>query len=683
LKTNMKRVGALGFGIALMGCALGLAYHASGQSKPTSGVGITRIVIARRHPAFGGKSFGSAGPYEMLVGTAYGELDPKAPMNRGIVNLQFAPVNAKGHVEYSMDITFLKPVDINKGNGRLIYDVINRGHEKALSDLNLSEFSRTGPEEVNDPATAFIMKRGYTVAWSGWEGERSDEVLSHPGLLKADFPIAIRNGKPITGVNREEITDTPAGPSFTKLLSYPAANLDKAAASLTVREKEADPRKPLPSSSWNYIDATHVRIDAAPGFDRGALYEFIYPATNPIVEGMAYASIRDFVLFLRHAASDSAGQPNPLLPASPFKAILGMGVSESGQVVKDFVYQDFNIDDSGRKVFDGIMGVVSGSGKIQVNAEFAQPGRVSRQHEDHLYPDDEFPFTYATTTDPITGKTDGILLKCTKSHSCPKMFQIDTDTEVWQRRVSLVVTDPSGKASVPIPDNIRVYRPTGMPHNSNDLEETNAGTADRGICKELRSPLHYRFYGRALFVALDRWVTEGVQPPPSLYPNLKNGTLITMEEAAKIWPAIPGVPFSPVINRFHLMDFSHQPPVELKPEYPLFVPRTNADGNPIGGIEPPEVSVPLGTYSGRNPRAKGFAEGELCNLAGSYIPFAVTKKERLANHDPRPSIEERYKDQADFVAKRKQVAAKLVQQGYLLLEDVPVFSAVTLPNPQP
>jgi hypothetical protein len=221
-----------------------------------------------------------------------------------------------------------------------------------------------------------------------------------------------------------------------------------------------------------------------------------------------------------------------------------------------------------------------------------------------------------------------------------------------------------------------------MPHNSNDLEETNAGTADRGICKELRSPLHYRFYGRALFVALDRWVTEGVQPPPSLYPNLKDGTLITMEEAAKIWPAIPGVPFSPVINRFHLMDFSHQPPVELKPEYPLFVPRTNADGNPIGGIEPPEVSVPLGTYSGRNPRAKGFAEGELCNLAGSYIPFAVTKKERLANHDPRPSIEERYKDQADFVAKRKQVAEKLVQQGYLLLEDVPVFSAVTLPNPQ-
>jgi hypothetical protein len=345
----------LAAGMLIFGWALALK-HADGQEKAASGAGITRVVIARRHPAFGGKSFGSAGPYEMLVGTAYGEIDPKAAMNRGIVNLQNAPVNAKGHVEYSMDITFLKPVDINKGNGRLIYDVINRGHEKALSDLNLSEFSRTGPEEVQDPATAFIMKRGYTVAWSGWEGERSDEVLSHPGLLKADFPIAMRKGKPITGVNREEITDVPAGPSFTKLLSYPAANLDQAGASLTVREKEADPRKPLPASSWNYVDATHVRINAAPGFDRGALYEFIYPATNPVVEGIAYASIRDFVLFLRHAERDSTGQPNPLHTATPFKAVLGMGVSESGQVVKDFVYQDFNIDGAGQKVFDGIMG---------------------------------------------------------------------------------------------------------------------------------------------------------------------------------------------------------------------------------------------------------------------------------------------------------------------------------------
>ncbi|HVZ60746.1 MAG TPA: hypothetical protein VG892_08170, partial [Terriglobales bacterium] len=364
----MKKIVALTAGIVLFGWFIALKY-VNGQTKPVAGVGITRVVISERHPAFGGASFGSAGPYEMLIGTAYGELDPKAAMNAGIVNLQHAPVNAKGHVEYSVEVTILKPVDINKGNGRLIYDVINRGHEKALSDLNLSAFSRTGPAAVNDPATAFIMKRGYTVAWSGWEGERSDEVLSTPGLLKANFPIAKRDGKPITGTSFEEITDRP-GPSITKLLVYPAATMDKAAATLTVREREEDKRKPLPASSWDYTDARHIRIKAAEGFDTGALYEFIYPATEPVVEGIAYASVRDFVSFLRHAERDSTGQPNPIRGAAPFKAVLALGVSESGQFIKDMLYRDFNLDGSGRMVFDGIMSVVSGSGKIDVNSEF-------------------------------------------------------------------------------------------------------------------------------------------------------------------------------------------------------------------------------------------------------------------------------------------------------------------------
>ncbi len=183
---------------------------AFGQSTSNAGVGITKIVIAKRQAAFGGASFGSAGPYEMVTGTAYGELDPKDRMNAGIVNLQYAPLNARGHVEYSMDITFLKPVDINKGNGRLVYDVLNRGHEKALSDLNLSAFNSTGPSDVTDPATALLMKRGYTVAWSGWEAEGSASTTSKPGLVRAKFPVAIRDGKPITGTSREEFTNVPA-----------------------------------------------------------------------------------------------------------------------------------------------------------------------------------------------------------------------------------------------------------------------------------------------------------------------------------------------------------------------------------------------------------------------------------------------------------------------------------------
>lgn len=664
--------------VCLVGWIILVFQYAAGQVDQPAAGRITKIVISDRHPAFGGASFGSAGPYEMVTGTAYGELDPKAALNSGIINLQYAPLNSKGRVEYSTAIAILKPVDINKGNGRLIYDVLNRGHEKALSDLNLSKFSRTGPQEVTDPATAFIMKRGYTVAWSGWQADGSAES-TRPGLLKANFPVAMRDGKPITGASREEFTDVPAGPSFTELLTYPAAKLDTSAATLTVREREEDPRKPLPASSWSYIDAKHVRITAAPGFDSGALYELIYQATDAVVEGISLASIRDFVSFLRYADRDSAGQPNPVHPATPFKAVLGMGISQSGRVTKAVVSEGFNVDSSGRKVFDGVLSALSGSGSHEFNAAFAQPGRYSMQHEDRLYSSDQFPFTYATTTDPLTGKTGGLLEKCTKSRSCPKIFQFDSDTEVWQRRVSLVFTDTTGKP-VPIPDNVRVYMPTGVPHDSNDLSEQIAGTADRGICRQLRNPLHYRYYVRALFLALDRWVTDGVEPPPSRYPNLKDGTLITVAAAGKLWPGIPGVPFSPEINRFWLRDNSHEPPTISGPEYPIFVPRTNADGNPIGGIEPPEIKVPLGTYSGRNFRAKGFAEGDLCGLNGTFIPFAVTRKERLANHDARLSIEERYRNQQDFTAKRNQAAAELVKERFLLPEDAPIFSAVELPK---
>jgi hypothetical protein len=665
--------------LALIGLALAVSYGISHAKADTdSGVGIRRIVITKHRPAFGGASFGPAGPYEVLVGTAYGELDPKAPMNRGIVNLQYAPLNDKGHVEYSMDITILKPVDINKGNGRLIYDVLNRGHEKALSDLNLSKFSSIGPEEVTDPATGYIMKRGYAVAWSGWEAEQSAET-ARPGLQKAKFPIAMRDGKPIVGWSHEELTSFPAGPSFTKELTYPAANLDTSAATLIVREHQEDAPKTLSPSDWTYVDKKHVRINTVPGYGTEAIYELFYQATDPVIEGMAFASMRDYVLFLRNAATDSTGQPNPLHPATPYKAVLAVGISESGRFLRDMVYQDFNVDDAGHIVFDGMLSAVTGSRKTNVNTEFSQPGRFSRQHEDHLFPGDQFPFTYATTTDPISGKTDGIQVKCTKSKSCPKFFHIDTNTDVWQGRASLVVTDPAGKP-VAIPDNVRVYIPTGIPHESDAGNPTNGTPEGLGICKYRKSPLQYRYYVRALFADLDSWVTEGMAPPPSQYPNLKNHTLITVAEEAKYWPSIPGYPYSPMINKLRLTDYSKVPPAVSGPEYPVMIARTNADGNPIGGIEPPEVAVPLGTYSGQNLRGEGYGEGDLCGLNGSYVPFALTKKERLANHDSRLSIEERYPSQEEFAAKRKQAADRLVEQRLLLPEDAAKITAETLPK---
>jgi len=652
--------------ICLFGVVVTLMLAGAGdtqQSSPAAGVGLTRLVIAKRQVVFGGASFGNAGQYELLSGTAYGELDPHAPANAVIVNVNNAPLNAKGHVEYNVEIAILKPVDTAKGNGRLLYDVVNRGKNTALNHLNDSGDTFT----ASDTGNGFLMNRGYTVVWSGWQAD----IPSASPLLKANLPVAMRDGKSMVGTSREEFTDVPAGPVFTQTLTYPAASLDPSGATLTVREREADPRKPLPGSSWHFVDARHVEITAAPGFDRGALYEFLYAATNEALTDIGFAAARDFVSFLRYADKDSTGQPNPVRqPGTAFKAALAFGVSQTGRALKDFIYQGFNADISGRIVFDGALPLLSGSRRTFTNFEFAQPGRFSRQHEDHLYGGDQFPFSYATTKDPVSGKTDGLLLQCTKSHTCPRIFHLDSDTEFWQGRFSLVVTDTNGRP-LALPDSVRVYMMSGHPHNPAPDWHS------RGVCQELQNPLNYSTYARAFLVALDRWVTEGVAPPASAFPNLKSHTLIALDKTQSMWPAIPGVPFSPQVNQVRVVDPKSMPPEASGPGYPLLFPALNADGNPIGGIDVPEIAVPIATFSGRNTRAEGFSQGELCGLSGSYIPFATTKQERQAGGDPRLSLEERYKSAQDYADKRKRAVDALVQQRYVLPEDAAALAAGT------
>jgi len=646
--------------VALFFCASSYAQ----QSAPAAGTGIARIVIAKRQAVFGGASFGTAGAYEVLSGTAYGELDPRAPGNAGIVNVNLGPLNSQGRLDYSVDFMILKPVDAKKGNGRLIYDFVNRGRNTILRlDESGDSFA------ANDAGNGFLLNRGYTVAWSGWQGD----LGGNPAMLTAHLPAATDKGKPVRGINREEFTDVPAGPVFMQTLDYPAL-LDTTGTTLTVRERESDPRKPLPTSSWHFIDERHIEITAAAGFDRGALYELIYPATNETIMDIGLAASRDFVSFLRYADQDSTGQANPAHDSgAPFKAALAFGISQTGRAINDFIYQGFNADTAGRIVFDGAMPLLSATRRTFTNFEFAQPGRFARQHEDHEYPGDQFPFSYGTSKDSVSGKTDGMLMACEKSHTCPRIVHLDSDTEFWQGRDSLLVTDTSGRP-LALPENVRAYMMSGQEHNPAPNWNT------RGNCQNLQNALSYAPYARALLVALDRWVTEGVAPPPTVFPSLKNRTLLPLAKVQATYPAIPGAPFSAFYNSLQAMDSKSMPPEASGPAYPVFFPPVDADGNPHGGIVLPEIAVPIATYSGRNVRAEGFSAGELCGLAGSYIPFAATKQERLANGDPRPSLEERYKSAQDYADKRKHAVDALVQQGFVLPEDADAL-ARSMPLP--
>src|SRR5713101_4445494 len=496
-------------------------------------VGITRIDITQTTPV--PRTYGEPPiAYELLKGVAYGELDPNALENAGIVNIQRAPRNGRHHVEYHVEIAIMQPSVLGAGNHKLIYSVVNRG--------NVVPAPGSAPDP-QDSGIGFWMSQHYTVLWSGWQGELWE---GNPDTLNGHFPIATNGREPIIGLNREEYMPDSGGnggfpftnrpTNFTGYLTYSTASLDPSSATLTVRERETDERQVLPSSSFTFDDANDVTVTKAEGFDEGAIYELVYMATDPIVNGIGFAATRDLVSFMRYGGQhgDSEGHHR-----HGFRAAFGYGVSQSGRFLKDLVYQGFNSDIFHRQVFDGILPVIPGSRKTSLNVQFSQAGRFSRQHEDHTFPGDQFPFTYTTTFDPISERTDGVLVRCSRAHNCPKVVQVDSDSETWQARASLVVTDTTG-GTLQLPESVRVYMVAGAQHGGG----TPDSSRNRGICQQFQDPISMTPYFRALLVALDQWVTRRITPPPSAYPNRDHGTLVPIEEAQKLYPTIPGAPYS-------------------------------------------------------------------------------------------------------------------------------------------
>ena len=619
-----------------------------------------KIEITRIDSAFDGFSFGNIGAYEKVVGRAFAEVDPTHPLNAGIINIDKAPTNAAGRVEYRVDFYLLKPADLRNGNRRIFYDVVNRGNKLALNNLN-------DAPRVNDPATAadagngFLMRQGYSLLWSGWQGD----IGEGDDLLRAQLPIATERGASIVATSRDEFILEHTHSPVTVSLSYPANTLDQGAATMTVRQREQDPRTVLSPEHWRFKSNTRIEISRPAGFDASAIYEFIYLACDPIVMGLGFAAVRDLVAFMRHDSADAGGRRNPLdLDGRPgIDYVLAYGASQSGRFLRDFIWQGFNQDLHGRKVFDGIIATVAGSRKTFVNSAFAQPGRFSRQHEDRLFPHDQFPFSYATTTDPVSGKTDGILARCQASNTCPRIMQTEASTDFWEGRAGLLVTDGKG-TEIPVPDNTRLYLFASIQHGGGSV------APNFPFNQYPANPAEYGGVHRALVVALDEWVSHGVLPPASRFPRVSEGTLISPAPQSYGFPAIPGVKYPGLVNELSEMDYSAQPPKSIPSHnYLILVPKVDEDGNEVPGVRIPAIAVPRGTHTGWNLRRQGFAEGELV-LLGSYFPFAATKEERLASGDPRPSLEERYPTKDDYISKITKAADELRNMRLLLSEDV-------------
>jgi len=627
---------------------------------------VVRLRIERREPVLNGRPFGAAGPYEKLVGKVDFGLDPALPRNGEIVDLKLAPRNPRGEVESSADFYMLKPVDPRRGNGRLFYEVGNRGGKAILSTFQKAAGS-ADPATEAEYGDGALMRQGFTLLWMGWQWD----VPERPGTMRMEMPIATDNGRRITGIVRgnfilNERAET-ASVADRNHQAYPVLDPNGADNIMTVRDDPVAKGQLIPRARWRFVDSGTVGLDG--GFEPGRIYDVVYRSADPRVLGCGLAGVRDLVSFMKY---DTSGE-NPM---PGLRSAIGWGVSQSGRFLRHFLYQGFNEDEQGRRVFDGVFDQVGGAGRGSFNHRFGQASRDALQHFNILFPVDLFPFTDGPSTDPESGLTDSLLGRTERTGTAPKVFHLLTNSEYFNRAGSLVHTDATGTKDADLPANTRVYMIASAPHGPGPFPPA----SNRGggmVGRAALNPLNYSAAVRALFRALDRWVAEDVPPPPSAYPRIADGTLTPPTRAG--WPAVPGfaLPQQP-LRAFHLNFGQDWPkgivsvePPEIGKPFVVSVPAVDADGNVRAGIRLPDIAVPLATHAGWNYRDASIgAPDRLAGEIGSYIPFARTKADRDRAGDPRLSIAERYRSRDEYVGKFAAAALDLVKQGYLLDEDV-------------
>ena len=652
-----------------MRSTLGIALSAAALASGAQGAGpqpSVRLEVTSRAPAFNGQTFGDRGAYETISGKAHMRIDPMAPANRGIVDLALAPRDAGGVVDYDVDFVIQRPVEGAHARRVLVYDVVNRGMRL------MSMMTGGSVMNPNDPGDGLLYTRGFTMVASGWQGD-----IASKALVGARFPIAGSAARPVTGpVSTETIFDDTTSNRIT--LPYAAASLDPAGVRVTVRALADSAPQAVAAEDWHFADDRHIVLTRPAAMDAGAIYKVEYTARDPWVMGLGFAATRDLISFLRHA---SAAQGNPLadIAAAPcerdargacanpqggvFSSAIAFGASQSGRYIRDFVWQGFNRDVAGTRVFDGVIPFIAGGRRTFTNFRFAEPGRFSRQHEDHDVPGFGFPFTYASLTDAATGRTDSILRACSATGTCPTVFHMDTSAEFWQAGAGLVARGGTDH-DVALPANVRAYMIAGGAH---------APGMTLPACRYPTNRIDYSPIVRAMLIAMVDWTTRGTEPPPSRWPSVAGHELVPFDSihgpsvpaAALAWPKVVNRPIPPA----------------GKAAWPAYVPAIDADGNDAPGIRLPQVAVPSGTYMGWNLRKAGYGDGDICLLSGTYLPFAKDPASRAG--DSRPSLAERYPDPAVRVARYRDAARQLQADRYLLREDADKLIAADAAHPTP
>jgi Alpha/beta hydrolase domain len=635
---------------------------------------IVKLEITRVEPA---------GPtHERITGKAHGELDPADPKNAVITDIDLAPRNARGKVEYVTTFTLVRPTETMTSSGVLLYTVVNRG----------------GGNAVPHPG-------GHVTLVSGWQGD----VVPTTTNYTIQVPVAKnRDGSSITGplvlrfLNLTGNTTTLVIPRGQPS-PYPPASLDTTKATLISATGEAATGAKkgvvkIPPTEWAFADCSTTpfpgkadpgRICVKNGFNPALLYELQYTVKDPLVLGIGLAATRDLGAFFRYEAADAGGTPNPV--AGRITHAISEGSSQSGTFLRLSLLLGFNQDERGRIVWDGMNPHIAAR-FTDLNRRFAFPGGLVSPYElGH-----EGPVWWTPWEDTARRRPAASLLdRCRATNTCPKIAETFGSAEIWGLRQSFTLVGTTAKKDIPIPEHVRRYYFPGVSHGGGPggfATFTNPVKA-AATCALPANPAPAGPMRAALIARLVAWVTKNTPMPESKYPTVADGTLVPNTNAAMGFPAIPGKP-TPEGVQYPLVHYDLGPhfrytdqsgvatkvPV-AKGTLPQLVVRVDADGNEVAGVKSPLLSAPLGTYTGWNVTTSGLYEGQLCGSSfgsspiGGFIPFAKTKTERVASGDPRLSLEERYNDHNGYVQAVKMAAEELVQDGYLLAEDAATMVA--------
>jgi hypothetical protein len=639
---------------------------------------VVKVVVDSQSLVAGGRPFGAGGAYQRVVGRVFYAFDPTNPFDRQIVDLSLAPRNERGEVEAWGEFAMLRPADPARASGLALVDVTNRGNQTTFV-FHLGARRDGAPDSAESYGDALLLRRGLTIVAIGWQWD----VVPQGGALHFYPPPVGDSDRPVTGLVRSDVTVDAATRTISlghtvgasQALAYPVADPADAANVLTERDDPIGARRQLPRAAWRFAreDGGEVVDDPrsvylASGFQPGKIYEVVYRAKGAVVVGTGLAAIRDFISYLKYDPASIA----------PVRYGLAYGVSQTGRLLRHFLYQGFNTDEQGRRAFDGIFAHTAGGGRGSFNHRFAQPSRDAQPYSTFFYPTDVFPFTSVDETDPETGARGALLARAGDAAHLPKVFYVDGGYEYWGRAASLTHTTPDGKSDLAFTANERRYVIGSAQHSSPAVFPPPSASRDAGGPSYRGDPMDQRLALRALLVALCDWITADAAPPPSVYPTLARGDLVAPSKVE--FPQIPGVTVARVPEQPYRLDFGARwkdgiidlEPPRLGAPYTVLVPRVDDVGNDVGGICSIEIRVPVATYFPWHLRTGLSAPDRLASFTGTFVPLPRTERERLRTGDTRPSIERLYSSREAFLARVDDEAHTLVRARFMLVDDVPV-----------